>query len=268
MKRLIKTCGGAMPVIAKIEKHEAVDNIDAILDAANAVMVARGDLGVEIELERVPLVQKAVIRKCNAAGKPVITATQMLARMVDNPRPTRAEAADVANAILDGTDAVMLSEETAVGKYPVEAVLMMDRIARSAEGAIDSRTFENIPRDQGTSDAISRAAYLIAKETGAAAIITPTWTGSTACMVSRFRPKQPILASTPNEQALDFLSLCWGVVPLKIRASDSIDEVIRNTIHVGRDAGLLTSGQTVVVTGGVPLQVAGKTNFIKVERID
>jgi len=267
-RRVIKNNGGNIPVIAKIEKHEAVNNIDTILEAANALMVARGDLGVEIELERVPLVQKMVIRKCNAAGKPVITATQMLARMVDSPRPTRAEATDVANAILDGTDAVMLSEETAVGKYPVEAVLMMDRIARSAEGSLDSLAFENLPFEPGTRDAISRAAHLIAKETGAAAIITPTWSGSTACLVSRFRPRQLILASTPNENALDFLSLCWGVVPLKIAATDSIDEMLRYTIHAARKAGLLESGQTVVITGGVPLQVAGKTNFIRVERID
>jgi pyruvate kinase len=209
-----------------------------------------------------------VIRKCNVAGKPVITATQMLARMVDNPRPTRAEATDVANAILDGTDALMLSEETAAGRYPVEAVLTMGRIARSAEEALDSLDFENLPFEPGTGDAISRAAHLIAKQIGAAAIMTPTWSGSTACMVSRFRPSQPILASTPNEDALDFLSLCWGVVPLKIPRSDSIDEMIRHSIHVSRSAGLLKSGQTVIITGGAPLRVAGATNFIKVERID
>lgn len=146
-----------------------------------------------------------MIRKCNVAGKPVITATQMLARMVDPPRPTRAEATDVANAILDGTDAVMLSEETAMGKYPVEAVLMMDRIARSVEGSLDPLVFKDPPLDPGTSDAISRAAHLIARDTGAAAIITPTWSGSTACLVSRFLSRQSILASTPNEDALEFL---------------------------------------------------------------
>jgi len=266
-KTVIDDHGGHVPIVAKIEKHEAVNNIDSIVAASQAVMVARGDLGVEIDLEKVPLVQKSIIRKCNALGKPVITATQMLQRMVDNPRPTRAEATDVANAILDGTDAVMLSEETAAGKYPVEAVMMMDRIARSAESALDELKFENIPIEAGTSDAISRASYFIAKEIGAAAIITPTWSGSTACLVSRFRPKQPIVATTPNEAALDFLSLCWGVIPLLIPASDTIDDMIRHSIEAGRRAGYLEKDVQVIITGGAPLQVSGRTNFIKVERV-
>jgi len=267
-KQVIKDGGGNIPIIAKIEKHEAVENIDSIVAASQAVMVARGDLGVEIDLEKVPLVQKSIIRKCNALGKPVITATQMLQRMVDNPRPTRAEATDVANAILDGTDAVMLSEETAVGKYPAEAVMMMDRIARSAETALDELKFENIPIEGGTRDAISRASYFIAKEVGAAAIITPTWSGSTACLVSRFRPRQPIVATTPNEAALDFLSLCWGVVPVFIPPSTTGDDVIRFSIDAARRAGYIESGQQVIITGGAPLHVAGKTNFIKVDRVD
>jgi pyruvate kinase len=266
-RRAIKEAGGDVPIVAKIEKHEAVDNIDGIVSAAQAVMVARGDLGVEIELERVPLVQKAIIRICNALGKPVITATQMLQSMVENPRPTRAEATDVANAILDGTDAVMLSEETAAGKYPVEAVMIMDRIARSAESALDPLKFENIAAQTSTGDAISRSSYFIGKEIEAAAIITPTWSGSTACLVSRFRPKQPIIATTPNESALDFLSLCWGVVPLQIPPSDSLDDMIRLSIEAARHAGYLESGQEVIITGGMPLHVAGKTNFIKVERV-
>ncbi len=267
-RKVIHDHGGNVPIIAKIEKHEAVDNIDSIVNASQAIMVARGDLGVEIDLERVPLVQKAIIHKCNALGKPVITATQMLQRMVDNPRPTRAEATDVANAILDGTDAVMLSDETAAGKYPAEAVMMMERIARSAESALDELKFENIPIEAETSDAISRASYFIAKEIGAAAIITPTWSGSTACLVSRFRPRQPILATTPNEAALDFLSLCWGVIPLQIPQSESLDDMIKFSIDIARRAGYVESGQHVIITGGAPLHVAGKTNFIKVDRVD
>lgn len=267
-RKIVKEHNVNVPIIAKIEKHEAVDNIDSIVAASQAVMVARGDLGVEIDLEKVPLVQKSIIRKCNALGKPVITATQMLQRMVDNPRPTRAEATDVANAILDGTDAVMLSDETAAGKYPVEAVVMMDRIARAAEVALDELKFENIPIDAGTSDAISRSTYFIAKEIGAAAIITPTWSGSTASLVARFRPKQPILATTPNDAALDFLSLCWGVIPLPVPQSDTMDDMIRFSIDAARRAGHLQSGQLVIITGGAPLHVAGKTNFIRVDRVD
>jgi pyruvate kinase len=266
-RRLIQDRGADRPIIAKIEKHEAVDNIDTIVAASQAVMVARGDLGVEIDLERVPLVQKQIIRKCNVLGKPVITATQMLQRMVENPRPTRAEAADVANAILDGTDAVMLSDETAAGKYPAEAVMMMDRIARFAESSLDELKFENIPIGTTTADAISRATYFIAKEACAAAILTPTWSGSTPCRVARFRPRQPIVATTPNHAVLDFLSLCWGVIPISISNSDSMDDVVRLSIDAARRAGYVRSGQLVVVTGGAPLGVPGNTNFIKVERV-
>lgn len=267
-RRVITDQNCTIPIIAKIEKHEAVDNIDSIVAVSQAIMVARGDLGVEIDLEKVPLVQKEIIRKCNALGKPVITATQMLQRMVDNPRPTRAEATDVANAILDGTDAVMLSDETAAGRYPAEAVMMMDRIARTAEGSLEQSKFESIPLGLDTNDAISRASYFIAKEIGAAAVITPTWSGSTACRVARFRPKQPIIATTTNEAVLEFLSLCWGVIPLPIASCDSMDDVIRVSIDAARHAGYVQSGQHVVITGGAPLHIPGKTNFIKVDRVD
>jgi pyruvate kinase len=267
-RKIVEEHGASLPIIAKIEKHEAVDNIDSIVGVSQAIMVARGDLGVEIDLERVPLVQKQIIRKCNELGKPVITATQMLLHMVDNPRPTRAEANDVANAILDGTDAVMLSEETAAGKYAAEAVMMMDRIARSAETCLDESKFERIPEEANTNDAISRSSYFIAKEIGAAAIITPTWSGSTACRVARFRPKQPIIAVTPNPATLDFLALCWGVVPIPIQHSETINDMIRLSIDAARQAGYVETGQHVVITGGVPLYVAGHTNFIKVEQID
>jgi pyruvate kinase len=268
IRKIIASEGGHVPIIAKIEKHEAVTNIDSIVAVSDAIMVARGDLGVEIDLERVPLVQKQIIQKCNAAGKPVITATQMLMRMVENPRPTRAEANDVANAVLDGTDAVMLSEETAAGKYPVEAVMMMDRIVRSAETSLDTAKFEHLPELASTRDSISRSTYYIAKEISAAAIITPTWSGTTASLVSRFRPRQPILATTPNEQALDFMAMAWGVIPVLIPPSDTIDDLIRFSIKAARKAGHVSAGQHVVITGGVPLYVAGNTNFIKVEKVE
>ena len=267
MKSVLEEAGAHIPIVAKIEKEAAVTNIDRILSVADAVMVARGDLGVEIDLERVPLVQKEVIQKCNALGKPVITATQMLVRMVENPRPTRAEAADVANAVLDGTDAVMLSEETAIGNYPVESVLMMDRIVRAAESSLDHKKFEHQKELGNIRDSICRSGFHTAKEIGARAIITPTWSGSTANLVARFRPSQPILATTPNETTLDFLSLSWGVVPLFIPPATTIDEVIRFSIEAARRAGLLEVGDVVVITGGAPLHAAGKTNFMKVETV-
>ena len=267
VKTIMKRAGGHAPVIAKIEKHAAVDNIDRILRVADGVMVARGDLGVEIDLELVPLVQKSIIQKCNALGKPVITATQMLVRMVENPRPTRAEAADVANAVLDGTDAVMLSEETAMGNYPAESVQMMDRIVRAAETALDRRKFEHLEEMGNTRDSITRSTYYIAKEIGVRAIITPTWSGSTANLVARFRPKQPILATTPNETTLDFLSFSWGVVPLFIPPSATLDDMIRNSIDAARNSGHVEVGDLVVITGGAPLHASGKTNFLKVEKV-
>jgi pyruvate kinase len=265
IRRAITRLGVRVPVVAKIEKHEAILNIDRIVAASDAVMVARGDLGVEIDLERVPLTQKEIIRKCNAAGKPVITATQMLARMVDNPRPTRAEATDVANAVLDGTDAVMLSEETAAGRYPVEAVRVMDRLVRIAETNLDVAKFEHVPDISTVGDSISRSSYYIAKEINAAAILTTTWSGSTANRVARFRPRQPILAATPNPNTFHFLSLAWGVTPLAVSQSKTTDDMILSAIAAAREAGFVRRGQQVVVTGGIPLYVAGNTNFIKVE---
>jgi pyruvate kinase len=267
MKTLLEADGGHVPIIAKIEKNAAVTNIDEILAVADAVMVARGDLGVEIDLERVPLVQKMIIQKCNALGKPVITATQMLVRMVENPRPTRAEAADVANAVFDGTDAVMLSEETAIGNYPVEAVLMMDRIVRSAETSLDRNKFEHKEEHGNIRDSISRSAYHVAREIGARAIVTPTWSGSSANLVARFRPKQPILAPTPKEPTLQFLSFSWGVVPLLIPPSATIDDMIRFSIDAARKAGHVENGDLVVITGGAPLNSPGRTNFLKVEKV-
>ena len=268
LRQAIRNSGGDVPIIAKIEKPQAVDNIDRILEVADGVMIARGDLGLEIDLVRVPLVQKMIIRKANSVGKPVITATQMLVRMVDNPRPTRAETADVANAILDGTDAVMLSEETAAGSYPLEAAQMMHRIATEVESSVDEGKFRwDLDGQITVSDAISRSAYNIARGTGATAIITPTWSGSTPRWVSRFRPVQPIIAATPNKAAVYFLSLCWGIVPLLIASADTTEEQFSFAVNAARNAGWVSSGDLVVITGGTPLHIPGTTNFIKVQRV-
>ncbi len=268
LRQAIRAAGSDVRIIAKIEKPQAVDNIDSILEAADGVMIARGDLGLEIDLVRVPLVQKMIIRKANAVRKPVITATQMLVRMVDNPRPTRAETADVANAILDGTDAVMLSEETAAGSYPLEAVQMMHRIATEVESSVDEGKFRWQPDGETkVSDSISRSAYNIARATGARAIITPTWSGSTPRLVSRFRPVQAIVATTPNESTMYFLSFCWGVVPLLIASADTTADQLHSAVDAARNSGWVRSGELVVITGGNPLHIAGTTNFIKVERV-
>ena len=269
LRQAIRKAGGDVPIIAKIEKPQAVDNIDSILEAADGVMIARGDLGLEIDLVRVPLVQKMIIRKANAIGKPVITATQMLVRMVDNPRPTRAETADVANAILDGTDAVMLSEETAAGQYPLEAAKMMDRIATEVESSVDQQKFRWEPDVQTkVSDAISRSASNIARATGATAIITPTSSGSTARLVARFRPIQPIIATTPNGSVVYFLSFCWGIVPVLVVSSDTTADQFSLAVDAARNAGWVRSGDLVVITGGTPLHMPGTTNLIKVEQVD
>ena len=269
LRQAVRKVGSEIPIIAKIEKPQAVDNIDSILEASDGVMIARGDLGLEIDLARVPLVQKMIIRKANAVAKPVITATQMLVRMVDNPRPTRAETADVANAILDGTDAVMLSEETAVGSYPLEAVQMMDRIATEVESSVDAGKFRwDIEGQTIVSDAISRSAYNIAQGTGARAIITSTWSGSTARLVARFRPAQPIIAATPNRPVGYFLSFCWGIVPRSIASADTTEEQLAFALEAATRSGWVKSGDLVVITGGTPLHIPGTTNFIRVERVE
>jgi len=269
VRRHMDRCGGSVPVIAKIEKHEALDNIDAIVEAADGIMVARGDLGVETPLEKIPQVQKALIRKSRAAAKPVITATQMLRSMVDSPRPTRAEVTDVANAILDGTDAVMLSEETAVGKYPVESASMMVRIAAEAErmpSFIDG-PFPDAPGPIPGSlpGAVARAASSLAADVGAAAIITCTHSGSAARFVSRCRPDVPILALTPSERTRRELALCWGVLPILGENRAGTDDMIAAALRSALKTGLVKKGQTVVVTAGVPTGQPGQLNLIKAE---
>ncbi len=254
------------PLIAKIEKHEALGAIDAILDQVDGLMVARGDLGVEIPIERVPRVQKTLIRKANAAAKPVITATQMLRSMVDNPRPTRAEATDVANAVLDGTDAVMLSEETAIGKYPVTAVRIMNRLARETEDTWARRTVAPVRRDTPLSpeEAVAHAAAEVAEQVHAAAVMTCTQSGSTTRLVAKQRPRIPLLALTPDEQTYRKLALVWGAIPLLMLPADGAEAMERQAIEAGMNAGEIDKGETVVITAGLPLHVPGTTNTVKV----
>ena len=250
-------------IISKIENQEGVDNIDDIIAVSDGIMVARGDLGVEIPTEEIPLAQKMMIRKCNEAGKPVITATQMLDSMMRNPRPTRAEVTDVANAIYDGTDAIMLSGETAAGKYPVEAVRTMATIAKRTEETLEFGKSMNTTTSSVT-DAISYATCTTAKNLNASAIITSTSSGHTAKMVSKFRPKSPIIATTNVERVMRQLSLTWGVYTVKSELATNTDDVIENSIEASKKAGFIGDGELVVITAGVPVGVSGTTNLIKV----
>jgi pyruvate kinase len=252
-------------IIAKIEKREAVDNFDSILEEADGVMVARGDLGIEVASERVPLIQKDIIERCNQEGKPVIVATQMLVSMVDNPVPTRAETSDVATAVLDGADAVMLSDETAVGKYPVEAVRMLDRIARAAERGFWSygRSRAEETAESPVEDAISRAACRLAKYIGAKAIVAPTQTGSTARRVSKYRPEQPIIALCSSPEVARQMKLPWGVVPVPVRQARTTDQLFSMAESAVKSLRLATRGDKMVMTSGTP-GVGGSTDLIKV----
>jgi pyruvate kinase len=257
-------------LIAKIERREALDNLDEILEAADGAMVARGDLGIEIPIQRVPIVQKEIIQKCNRLGKPVIVATQMLESMVHAVRPTRAEVTDVANAILDGSDALMLSEETAIGNYPIETVSMMAQIALEAEASLP---YEDILSHKGkdlqpqTDDAISYAACHIAHQLGAAAIIAFTSSGSTARRVAKYRPGVPILAITPSNETRRQLSLSWGIRAYQIPEPSKISALFTRGAKVAKRTGLAQDGDLVVITGGIPLGVSGSTNLLKVERV-
>jgi pyruvate kinase len=268
IKDLIASAGKSVPVIAKIEKHEAIEQMDAVLTLCDGVMVARGDLGVEVPAEDVPILQKRLIAKSNQLGIPVITATQMLDSMVNNPRPTRAEVSDVANAILDGTDAVMLSNETATGNYPVEAVETMAAIAQRIE-----QEQYKIPSDrQGSgkwsiTNAISAAVGQIAEQLQAAAIMTLTKTGSTARNVSKFRPHIPILAITPHVHVARRLQLVWGVKPLLVLDLPSTTQTFQAAINMAEENGLLSAGDLVVMTAGTLQGVAGSTDLVKVELV-
>ncbi|MDZ4165055.1 MAG: pyruvate kinase [Smithellaceae bacterium] len=267
IKKLIAQQGKDTPVIAKIEKHEALENLDDIIRNADAIMVARGDLGVEIPPEEVPLIQKKMIRSANLLGKPVITATQMLRSMVNQPRPTRAEAADVANAVLDGTDAVMLSEETASGNYPVEAVGFMNRIASAAEAGFPFETYLQSLPEKEMSASVAHASCILANHLDARVIIAHTQSGLTARQIARFRPKQPILALSPNETTVRQLSLLWGCLPKLTSESTETDDMIEKSAQTAIEAGVVEKGDLVVITVGHPLWVAGTTNMIRVKKI-
>jgi len=258
-------------LIAKIEKQEALNNIKEIIEVADGIMIARGDLGVEIPLEEVPLVQKTIIKKCNLVGKPVITATQMLESMVENPRPTRAEVTDIANAILDGTDAIMLSGETAIGKYPLEAVKIMEKIAVETERSMN---YERILEERAFSvkptipDAISHATCQVAQDLKVKAIVTFTFSGSTARMVSRYRPRVPIIAASTEESTVRKLALTWGVYPLKSEELKNTDDMIDKSEQIALKTGLVNQGDRIVITAGIPFAIPGTTNLLKVEIVD
>jgi pyruvate kinase len=272
LKELLLREKSPLLVIAKIEKPEAVADFDAILEATDGIMVARGDLGVEMRPEKVPLIQKRIIRKCNEAGKPVITATQMLESMIDHPRPTRAETSDVANAILDGTDAVMLSAETASGRYPVEAVSLMVRVAEDIEGdpALKAKVFHPIPEVLGyrrLPEAIGQAACRVAENVGATAILAFTQTGSTPALVAKYRPDMPIYAVTPSQAVRRRLALYAGVRSIRVDIAGDTETQIRSVEEAVLAAGVLKKGEVVVITMGSPVSAPGTTNLLKVHRL-
>jgi len=270
VKSILRKENPNIPLIAKIERVEAIRNFEYIMDLSDGVMIARGDLGVEIPLEKVPIVQKDLIHKFNLAGKPVITATEMLESMIDSERPTRAETTDVANAIFDGTDAIMLSGETAVGQYPVQTVQMMVKIAREAEKVLP---YEQILNERGgwiepeTDELISYNACHTAHRLKAAAIVAYTQTGSTARRVSRFRPSVPILALTPDNAVNSRLVINCGVFPFKIPVSSKISDMFKTATNLVKDLQLAKTGDLIVITGGIPAGHAGTTNMLKVETI-
>jgi len=256
-------------IVAKIESFQAVELLDEIIDVSDGVMVARGDLGVQIPIENIPSVQKTIIHKCNVKGKPVITATQMLESMTKNPRPTRAEATDVANAIIDGSDAVMLSGETASGKHPLRAIDIMDKIARKTERTLKNmKTFDNHEDYKPTiTDCISKSVCNTATDLQASAIITCTSTGHTARQISRHKPLTPIIAVTPNEKEFRKLVLSWGVTPVLIEYPKDTDTLIEKTLETLKSKGLIQEFDLVIITAGIPFNVAGNINLMKIELI-
>jgi len=270
VKKILKKESADIPVIAKIERKEALENIDEIILASDGIMVARGDLGLETPIEKIPNVQKRLIRKANHSGKPVITATQMLRSMVDHTQPTRAEVTDVVNAIYDGTDAVMLSEETASGQFPVEAFQMMAKIAQSAEEEFPHPLFlrREIGEGMNLQQAITYTASLLAEEVGAKVIVTPTESGSTARWVSKLRPRQPILALTQHLSTVRELNLSWGVDPVLGPGWKDTDEMLERSKRIPKELGMASKGEKIVIIAGVPISIPGTTNLIKVEVVE
>ena len=265
LKRLMREQGGSCPLIAKLEREEAIENLEGILAEAEGVMVARGDLALEVSPEQVPTLQKRIIRQANQRGALVITATQMLESMVHSPRPTRAEASDVANAILDGSDALMLSAETAVGRYPQQVVEMMARIAVATE---KDYPFAPVERPRLThAEAMSRAACFLAKDVAAAAIVVFTRSGYSARLISKERPRVPIFAFSPSEEIWRQLSLVWGVTPLRLDFPPAAEEMIARAEAYLLEQGLLKGGDTAVVARWAPLEAPGWSNFVKVHRL-
>ncbi|MDD6769743.1 MAG: pyruvate kinase [Inconstantimicrobium porci] len=270
IREVLKANGGEdIMIFPKIENQEGVDNIDSIIAVSDGIMVARGDLGVEIPIEEVPAVQKMIIRKCNEAGIPVITATQMLDSMIRNPRPTRAEVSDIANSIFDGTDAVMLSGESANGTYPVEAVKTQARICEAAERELTykvsvSNAKHHVPAVAGV---IARATCNAAEELEASAVIASTQSGATARRISQCRPLCPVVAVTPNERVAKQLAFSWGVLPVVADEFKSTDEMLENSVEIAKKAGVVKAGDTVVVAAGVPVDKTGSTNLMKVAEV-
>jgi pyruvate kinase len=266
LRRLIEEAGSNAHVIAKIEKSEAIDALDAVLAESDAVMVARGDLGVEIGPAAVPLLQKRIILKALERGKPVITATQMLESMIHNAEPTRAEASDVANAILDGTSAVMLSGETAIGEYPVEAVRTMATIAAEVEPSLGYRhQLPDASDEPSVGNAMSNAACDLAETLGASAILVPTYSGRTASAVARLRPRRPVVGLSHHQYALQQMALEWGVTPLHISECADVEELWSRSLGAASQAGIVQSGDRVVITAGTAVNIPGSTNVIKVD---
>ncbi|MGI6752511.1 MAG: pyruvate kinase [Anaerovoracaceae bacterium] len=271
IRRLLDDNGGEdIRLISKIENREGLENIDEIIENSDGIMVARGDLGVEIPTQEVPIAQKEIIRKCNDYGVVVVTATQMLDSMIRNPRPTRAEVADVANAIFDGTDGIMLSGETASGEYPIESLAMMDSIARTVESSIDYHQMQmqrSEIRDRGITNAIGHATCTAAQGLGVKAILTPTTSGHTAFAVARFRPEAPILSGSSDEKTVRRLALCWGAHPMKMDLVDKDDDVFRSIVSTAQKTGILKDGDRVIITAGFPVGIKGNTNSMRIHVI-